>query len=935
MTLRCLSTYCLIIVFLIAVLTPGIFAENGSFLSANLSITPNISNKISPELSSDWKEKLSSDLLQLLDPAACSPGRTSADLARDMEMVGQLQYDSFNQSVVPVTITLTKYGGAGKVISFLNQTAQDPYSGLITGWILVNKIPEVASLPQVQQITVLLPPVLSGNMLTEPETFFVPDSSTIQTPSAQYSIPMSGISNGTDQFGKVISKEPFFSHLHSSGTPRQVENLKWEEKLSTDLLQLLDDQYLSPGQSRQDMQTLMTATGELRETAQNESEVMISAHLSPGALTNASMNYFSKAGSDPLYGKIAGWISLSNLTFLAQEAGIVSIMAQIPPFTSRISTEGDVILHTNDLRNATNLTGQGVKVGIISDGVSSIENIIAAGELPDEVQTIRCTIGGDEGTAMLQIVHDIAPDAELYFHDRGSSQIEFVQAMDALINSGCRIICDDITYVEPFFEDGYIARNIRDRVLSYDILYITSAGNFAQEHYQGTFSGYMDNGYPWHDFQGSNGSRDLKFTAPPHSAGHIILQWDDMFFQSSNNYDLFLYNSEYREIGRSVKIQDGDDDPMENCRFINNGDEPTDFYVRVVQAGGETRTIEVYVLPMGGNPVTVDPNVPEDSMFGQQAVTEAISVGAVGPENNFTTVQKYSSRGPVTIKYPKPELREKPELSAPDGVTISIGSGMMASFSGTSASAPHIAGLASLIWSSDSKLRAGDIKNMLINATSEDSIWNPATGYGVPDARRLIPSVQTIPQENMTFTMQGNYLRTFAPREMEPADTLILYPGWNMVSIPFPLESENNTGWIFSDINTVSHTIWRYTGNDTHWIRVGAEDMFQQMDVIWVYSANKTEVLLEYDDSRRNMTARHLTAGWNPLGIPGRSTLTACDLFSPLKSSWSYILVYDPRLQQYRPAIINGGSGPYSDERLLYPTEGFWIYMNGPGVIIP
>ena len=108
------------------------------------------------------------------------------------------------------------------------------------------------------------------------------------------------------------------------------------------------------------------------------------------------------------------------------------------------------------------------------------------------------------------------------------------------------------------------------------------------------------------------------------------------------SYYVFLYNDEMREIGRSVKIQDGDDDPMEYCRFVNENDLSKDYYARVVQAGGENRTIELYVLPIGGSQVSMDPCTPEDSMFGQQAVPEAISVGAVNPDKNHSSVESYN-----------------------------------------------------------------------------------------------------------------------------------------------------------------------------------------------------------------------------------------------------------------------------------------------------
>jgi hypothetical protein len=922
-------SWCLVflLVFTIILFPLANAEENESILLSSPDFPVLFGEKTKINISNSWKEKLSSDLLQLVDPLACSPGRKPGDIANDMELLGQLRYDAQNSPEVPITIILTADTAAKNITSYLNDTAIDLSFNMITGWVHVSSLPEVANHTEVKQIRTIIPPVASGipattKTATSESRDFLPDGY-LQYAGLSSITPDIPVSSGSGLIMQNASEQASDSRI-------------WKEKLSTDLLQLLDDRYLSPGQSSGDAFALMKATGEVRSGPGNISEVMVSAHVTPGLCIASIQPYFTSAGSDSIYGRIAGWIPVANLSRLVKEPGIISVMAQIPPITSRIITEGDALICADEFRNSTNLTGAGVKVGIISDGVSSLDAIIAQGELPQDVHILRSSIGGDEGTAMLQIVHDIAPEAELFFHDRGSSQIEFVQAMDKLITAGCRIICDDITYVEPFFEDGYIARNIRDRVLSYGILYVTSAGNFAQEHYQAPFNGYMDRGYAWHDFMGSHGSKDLKFTAPPNTAGHIILQWDDRFSESSNNYDLFLYNSDIREIGRSVKIQDGDDDPMEYCRFVNSEETSQDFFLRVVQAGGENRTIEIYVLPLGGSPVSLDPCIPEDSMFGQQAVKEALSVGAISPAYNFTTSEPYSSRGPVTIKFPEPELREKPELSAPDGVTISIGSGFFSSFSGTSASAPHIAGLASLLWEAYPAMKEGEIREALINATADSTwTWDPSIGYGMPDARRLILLVQAAEGDLSVLIPQVNYPLTFAPREMEPAETVVLYPGWNMISIPFPLESGSDTGMMFSAVNTTSHSIWRYAGDNSHWTVVRDNDTLSHMDVIWVNSANRTELSMNYDDSRQNMTARRLTTGWNPLGLPGRSTLTACDLLAPLGNTWAYILVFDPRLQQFRPAIINGGIGAYSDERLLYPTEGFWIYMNAPGLIIP
>ena len=76
---------------------------------------------------------------------------------------------------------------------------------------------------------------------------------------------------------------------------------------------------------------------------------------------------------------------------------------------------------TDYLRNDLGLTGQGVKIGVISDGV---DHLVPAQTGPyPEITPGKVTVHlgineggrGDEGTAMIEILHDIAPMAEIYF----------------------------------------------------------------------------------------------------------------------------------------------------------------------------------------------------------------------------------------------------------------------------------------------------------------------------------------------------------------------------------------------------------------------------------------------------------------------------------------------------------------------------------------
>ena len=125
---------------------------------------------------------------------------------------------------------------------------------------------------------------------------------------------------------------------------------------------------------------------------------------------------------------------------------------------------------------------------MISDGVDHWRSARATGDLPADLTVLRNEVGGDEGTAMLEIVHDIAPNASLVFHDCGWNVLEFNQAIDALADAGCRVIVDDIGWTdEPFFEDGVVAAHVADAVSRRGVVFISAAGNDAGLHYQGLF----------------------------------------------------------------------------------------------------------------------------------------------------------------------------------------------------------------------------------------------------------------------------------------------------------------------------------------------------------------------------------------------------------------------------------------------------------------
>jgi hypothetical protein len=90
---------------------------------------------------------------------------------------------------------------------------------------------------------------------------------------------------------------------------------------------------------------------------------------------------------------------------------------------------------------------------------------------------------GDEGRAMMQIVHDVAPGAGLAFYTAENSEADFANGIVKLAapvaggGAGATIIVDDVGYFdEPFFQDGLVAQAI-STVVAQGVAYFSSAGN--------------------------------------------------------------------------------------------------------------------------------------------------------------------------------------------------------------------------------------------------------------------------------------------------------------------------------------------------------------------------------------------------------------------------------------------------------------------------
>jgi len=478
-----------------------------------------------------------------------------------------------------------------------------------------------------------------------------------------------------------------------------------------------------------------------------------------GNVTDELLEFIEESGGKAIYASkefdsIRAAITGKLIDYLSRREEVYSISNAAKAHKYKLNTsQGVTDQRVNVARSNPNFQGKGVKIGVLSDSVNYLAQVQKTGDLPN-VQVLDNVGGSGEGTAMLEIVYDMAPQAQLYFATAVRSDASFADNIVKLANAGCKVIVDDIVYYnEPSFEDGIIAKAV-NKVAKQGVAYFSAAGNEGNKYdgtsqtWEGDYKGNNQpttfNGQKYLDFHLFSASS--VYNQISGSPDGCVLQWADSFYSPSSDYDLFVLDSSNKIVTAST----GKNQAFEAASVPRGSTHK----ILVARRSGTPRFIRIscfgyLTLQFSTNGAT----------SGHATAEGGFGVGAIrispSPTSSFFSDAKtktlkpdyFSSDGPRRIYFENGvavtpgnflssggKIRNKPDFLSTNGcLTATPG---FSSFYGTSAAAPHAAALAALIFGAAPSISLANLKNVLMKSAVDvgPKGRDDSSGVGALDA---------------------------------------------------------------------------------------------------------------------------------------------------------------------------------------------------------
>ena len=518
-------------------------------------------------------------------------------------------------------------------------------------------------------------------------------------------------------------------------------------KLSTGLSSLIDfgNELAAATSSEQRASILTRAQNELSHATLIGEYIVVDAFASDDEAAQALLAELTDLGllqGAAYKNAVSGLFPLTSLGSLQDIDLILSVGESASVANSgSVATQADISTRSDIARSLFNVDGSGSAIGVLSDSFNNLNGFqsdIATGDLPSFVNVLEdLPLSGDpasdEGRAILQLIHDIAPGADLLFSTAFLGIANFAQSIIALADAGANIIIDDVAYfATPFFQDGLIAQAV-DEVAARGVLYFSSAGNSGTRSYESQFR---------------NSGQIVTFTDPETNitstgVAHDFdpgAQVDIRQLVSLGDGDTLSLSFQYDEptavAGSSGPVSDYDIVLVEAgtnnvlaASFTSNAVRPVEI-ITFTNETGSTQQYELVFFRFSGNTdnfikyidFSNDVNILEfntnsPTLVGQANAAGAIAVGASAFFNNPEfgvnppVLNGFSSVGGNDILFDTagnrlatPDVRRGPAFTAPDGGNttffgndIGFDSDSFPNFFGTSASAPAAAAIAALL----------------------------------------------------------------------------------------------------------------------------------------------------------------------------------------------------------------------------------------------
>lgn len=510
-------------------------------------------------------------------------------------------------------------------------------------------------------------------------------------------------------------------------------------------------------------------------------------------------------------------VAPERLPAVAAVPGVQAVWQALEPITyapegpcegGSVISEGLEQLRVDEAREAFELRGGGITVGVLSDSydtatgtATDAEDDVLSNDLPGpggscSDQQLPVNVldegpagEGDEGRAMLQIVHDLAPKAGLAFATAFESEQGFAQNIERLARpvseggAGAEVIVDDVSWFEePFFQDGPVAVAI-NRVTEAGVSYLTATGNgnlfdsLGNEISSWEAPGFRDsgdcpeavkklagfNGTHCMDFDPEAGTdRTFGITVKANQVLRVGLQWAEPWNGVLTDLDAFLLTGEKLIPASFARNVTGTQRPFEFIAWKNPTGTAKTVELVINRFSGLSPRLKFILLQNGGGVSAIEYPEPggEDvvgpSIYGHAGAAAAISVAAV-PFDNSNAIEPYSSRGPVTHYFgpvesalPAPPLIPADEIAKPDIAATDCGATTFFSFldagvwrfCGTSAAAPHVAGVAALVRQAKPGFFEQQVREALTDSAVPVGAFPPeAAGAGLVDAFATIAAL--------------------------------------------------------------------------------------------------------------------------------------------------------------------------------------------------